>query len=196
MEDGELPVFSWGNYSGALKRAIAALKYDNQPALGRLLGQELGRAWIANHRQPMPSSSSRSFTKDQATPTTVIPIPIHPTKRKQRGYNQAELIAEGFCAVTGLPLIRHGLKRVKETQAQFGLSVAEREQNLTAAFHLNLPKHGRSLLPRPNWQGSVLIIDDIYTTGATVRAATAVLKSRCINVSGLAVVARPTYGRE
>ncbi len=167
---GQPPVFSWGLYEGALKRAITALKYDNQRQLARPLGQWLAQAWLA--------SKLSSTTK-----LTVVPIPLHQMKQEQRGYNQAALLAQGFCDFTGLPLRCEGLKRVRRTQAQFGLSISEREQNLVQAFCL-----GSDFLQN-NSPHPILLLDDIYTTGATARAATQTLQQSGIEVYGLVAVA-------
>lgn len=170
-----LPVFAWGDYNGALKRAIALLKYENQPQIAHLLGQWLADAWLA-------SPVSR-------TPTTVVPIPMHEAKRQKRGYDQAELIAETFCAVTRLPLRRYGLERIRATQAQFGLSVEARQQNLDQAFQL-----GWEFRRHPP-TASVLLLDDIYTTGATVMAAAQTLRAKRIGVYGVVAIAKPILGK-
>lgn len=164
-----IPVFSWGVYGGTLKRAIAAMKYENQPQIARLLGQWLGEAWLSN------------FTKLQ-TNLLVVPIPLHASKQKQRGYNQAALIAQGFCQTTGLKSTLKGLERVRETQAQFGLSTSEREKNLNSAFGI-----GQGLRNRPN--NPILLVDDIYTTGATAASAVQTLHQYGMQVSGLVAVA-------
>jgi ComF family protein len=164
-----IPVFSWGMYGGPLKRAIAMLKYDNQRQIARPLGQWLGEAWLTNFSgcQPQP---------------VVIPIPLHATKQKQRGYNQAALIAQSFCQITGLKLQLNGLARVRATEAQFGLSISEREHNLAEAFAVSPKLRSRLNIP-------VLLIDDIYTTGATARSAVQTLHQYKISVLGLAAVA-------
>lgn len=166
---GTLPLFAWGVYGGALKRAIAALKYDNQPQLARPLGQWLAEAWLASGLSPVK--------------LMVVPIPMHPDKQKARGYNQAALLARRFCDVTGLPLKCGGLDRSQPTEAQFGLSIAEREQNLAQAFCL-----GKDFLQRPPVQ-PVLLLDDIYTTGATARAAVKTLRRSRIQVQGIITLA-------
>lgn len=165
----ELPVFSWGMYGGALKRAIAALKYDHQPQLARPLGQWLAQAWLSS--------------KVSHSQLTVVPIPLHPVKQQRRGYNQAALLARSFCDYTGLPLRCQGLERLRQTQAQFGLSISEREQNLAQAFRL-----GRGFSKHCPAQ-SVLLLDDIYTTGATARAAIKTLQGSGIPVEGLVTAA-------
>jgi ComF family protein len=168
---GELPVFVWGNYSGILKRAIAALKYDNQPQLAHPLGHWLAQAWL---RSPAGNHSKK---------LTVIPIPLHSTKRQQRGYNQAELIAQSFCDITGYKHQPQGLERMRSTEAQFGLSAQAREQNLAEAFRVGkcLQKHSP--------HSPVLLVDDIYTTGATVRSAAQALQQQGILVYGVVAIA-------
>lgn len=168
---GELPVFVWGTYGGALKRAIAALKYDNQPQLARPLGHWLGQAWL------------KSPAATRAEKLTVVPIPLHSSKLQQRGYNQTELIAQGFCEFTGYKQQPRGLERVRETEAQFGLSMQQREQNLADAFAI-----GKSL-SHYQTASPVLLLDDIYTTGATVRAAAQALQRQRIHVYGIVAIA-------
>ncbi len=170
-----IPFYAWGSYGGALRRAIAALKYNNQPQIARPLGQWLGEGWLI-------------ATKPQATRLAnqspiVVPIPLHPAKQRKRGYNQAELLAQGFCQVTGLKLQPYGLERTRETDAQFGLSAKDRAQNLTGAFAVSNDLKRRSI-------GSVLILDDIYTTGATVNSAIQAFQQHNILVAGLVVLAR------
>ena len=171
-----LPVFVWGTYSRVLKRAIAALKYDNQPQLARPLGHYLGKAWLES---PTP----------HAKKLLVVPIPLHPTKLQKRGYNQAELIAESFCEITGYKQQQQGLERVRETDAQFNLSAPQREQNLADAFVV-----GKRLSQHPS-ASPVLLVDDIYTTGTTVRSAAKTLRRQGIQVHGVvAIVTSKTSG--
>lgn len=173
---GNPVVWVWGAYEGSLKRAIATLKYEHQPELARPLGHCAAAAWLAH-----PPLSS--------TELTVVPIPLHVDKQKQRGYNQAALLARSFCDVTGLWLQEQGLVRTRATEAQFGLSVTDREENLTAAFSL-----GKGLKPHSSQQ--VLLFDDIYTTGATARAATQALHRQGIRVLGLVAIASSYKDRE
>lgn len=166
-----VPVFAWGSYGGTLKRAIAVMKYENHPEIGRLLGQYLGEKWLLNFTSENPKC-------------VIVPIPLHSQKLKTRGFNQAEMIAQGFCEVTGLKLKANGLSRIKETQAQINVSGAEREQNLASAFALG------SDLARIKPDVSVLLVDDIYTTGATVKSAINTLNQSNISVLGVATVAK------
>ncbi|KJH71153.1 ComF family protein [Aliterella atlantica] len=164
----EIPIFVWGNYHGTLKRAIAALKYDNQPQLARPLGTRLAQTWLQ-------SQFARSGL-------IVVPIPLHINKQKQRGYNQALLLAQSFCEVTGLKW-QHGLERQQDTEAQFKLSPLQREQNLAMAFKLS-PKFCQH---QPT--NRVLLLDDIYTTGATARQAAQTLQQQGIAVYGMVAIA-------
>jgi ComF family protein len=159
-------IFAWGNYQGALKRTIAACKYKNHPELATHLGNLLGKAWLQcyPHQQQL----------------RVIPIPLHPDKQKERGFNQATLIAQGFCQQTRLP-IDESLQRIRSTQAQFQLSPIDRQRNLQNAFQLS-PNH--KLVGK-----SVLLIDDIYTTGATISATSQVLQAAGVKVFGVAIAA-------
>ncbi|NET55187.1 MAG: ComF family protein [Symploca sp. SIO2E6] len=168
---GQLPVFVWGNYGGVLKRALAALKYENQPQLARPLGHWLGEAWL--------KSPGGKHTKK----LTIVPIPLHSSKLKKRGFNQAELIAQSFCEFTGYRQQPHGLERVRATEAQFGLSGKERSQNLSEAFTV-----GKNFRQRPP-TSPVLLVDDIYTTGATVNSAAQILHQQGISVYGVVAIA-------
>jgi ComF family protein len=170
-----LPLFAWGSYGGALKRTIAALKYENHPELARPLAHWMAQAWLAS-----PVRTERAI---------VVPIPMHPDKKRKRGFNQAELLAQGFCDLTGLPLEPLGLERVRATEAQFKLSTNQRQENLADAF-----TPGSSLLRRPPAH-SILLLDDIYTTGATLQSAAQTLRRRGIRVQGAIVLARAAMGR-
>jgi ComF family protein len=168
----EQRVFVWGEYGGALKRAIAALKYDGNPQLAKPLGGWLAEAWL-------------SFPELAIDNLTVVPIPLHQKKLKERGFNQAELLAESFCELTGLPLQRHGLERVKNTQALFALTPQQRQAEMKNA--LSLGKDFRRRLPRDR----VLLVDDIYTSGTTVKSAIKILKLSGISVYGTVALATP-----
>jgi ComF family protein len=168
----EQRVFVWGEYGGALKRAIAALKYDGNPQLAKPLGGWLAEAWL-------------SFPELAIDNLTVVPIPLHQEKLKERGFNQAELLAESFCELTGLPLQRHGLERVKNTQALFALTPQQRQAEMKNA--LSLGKDFRRRLPRDR----VLLVDDIYTSGTTVKSAIKILKLSGISVYGTVALATP-----
>jgi ComF family protein len=169
---GVPPIFAWATYGGEVKRAIAALKYENQPQLARPLGQWLGQAWLDS---PANTVSLAPW---------VVPVPLHLTRLQERGFNQAELLAAQFCAVTGLRLVPQGLVRAKATTAQFQLGPTERERNLTQAFTIH------SSLLRRTGSAPILLVDDIYTTGATIREVVQTCRRQGIRVCGVVVLAK------
>ncbi len=165
---GDLPLFGWGKYEGAVKRSIGKLKYDGHRSIADFYGESLATKW-------------QKFAPPAPTKLIALPVPLHPDKLASRGFNQAELIARKFCQLTGAKLDL-SLHRTQSTVAQFGLSKSARQSNVEGAFALV----NSSLKPG----NTILLIDDIYTTGATVREIATVLRSQQINVYGVAVVAR------
>lgn len=165
-----LPSLAWGRYQGPLKQAIAALKYADHPELAEPLGRALGTCW---QQSPLTSRSP-----------LVVPIPMFADKQRQRGFNQAELLAQAFAQHTGLPLVRQGLIRQRATVPQFGLGLQARQHNLAGAFGLG------AAFQRQRPRQPVLLLDDIYTTGTTVQVAATELRRNGISVCGVATVAR------
>ncbi|MGB3138271.1 MAG: ComF family protein [Nodosilinea sp.] len=168
-----LRVVSWGRYEGSLRQVIGRLKYSGHAEIAQFLGTELGQSWRA---QIKPGSPTR--------PLIVVPIPLHPTKLQQRGFNQADLLAEWFCRSTRLPLCRDGLLRIQATQPQHSLDRSARQQNLSQAFAVN---PGQTSALR---QAGVWLLDDIFTTGATAQSAAQTLRQSGIAVAGICAVAR------
>ena len=170
----ELFVFPWGQYRGLLKQTLALLKYGDQTELGLWLGRQLGHHWHAHGHH-----------KTQPQPPVVVPIPLHNDKLKQRGYNQAALIAKGFCRVTGLPMVEHGLIRTRTTDAMYGLGIKKRQTNVAGAFQVSPNLKMRS--------SPILLIDDIYTTGSTARAAASPLTKAGYKIAGITAVAQAVF---
>jgi ComF family protein len=164
---GDLPLFGWGKYEGAVKRSIGKLKYDGHQSIANFYGESLATKW-------------QKFAPPVPTKLIALPVPLHPDKLASRGFNQAELIARKFCELTGAKLDL-SLHRTRSTVAQFGLSKSARQSNVEGAFTLV----NSSLKPGD----TVLLVDDIYTTGATVREIATILRSQQIKVCGVAVVA-------
>ncbi|MBL1209275.1 ComF family protein [Geminocystis sp. GBBB08] len=163
-------LFSWGKYDNYLKKAIAKLKYDQNKVLGELFGNWLGEAWL------------KSGNKKKYPRLIIIPIPLHQDKLKTRGFNQAELIADGFCQVTGYKMKTNLLLRVKNTEAMFSLTPEERKKNINQAFSFGKDYE------KVNKSENILIIDDIYTTGTTVNEARQLLTKGKLNTIGVATV--------
>ena len=105
----------------------------------------------------------------------IIPIPLHETKQRIRGYNQSEWIARGIAAVTGIPVDTEAVVRRKYTETQTRKSIFERWENVEGIFELH---HAESLIGK-----HVLIVDDVLTTGATTVACA----SRIMEVEGIRI---------
>lgn len=173
-----LPVLSWGRYDDALRQLIRQCKYNNQPELATWLGLELGKTW-----QQYQQSQGRPAPR----PLVLVPIPLHASKQQQRGFNQAERLAQGMERQVQVPMVGAGLVRVQATQAQHSLSRSERQTNLVQAFQVN-PRHLPTLR-----QATVWLVDDIFTTGATAHAAAATLRQSGVSVGGICTMARSNF---
>ncbi|WP_263382221.1 ComF family protein [Granulicella arctica] len=148
---------AFGVYKDELRTLVHLLKYERVRAAAKPLGKMLARA-----------IDMLELTGDVA----MIAVPLYPTKERQRGYNQAMLLADAAARLTGRTNVRlraaHGLlRRVRDTESQFALSSKGRRTNLRGAFAV---PDASAISGR-----TVLLIDDIYTTGATARECARVL---------------------
>ncbi|WP_255349342.1 ComF family protein [Thioalkalivibrio sp. ARh3] len=111
-------------------------------------------------------------------PTRVVPVPLHPSRLRERGFNQCEPLARCVAEVLGVPLDTACVRRVRATPSQQTLSGPQRRRNLRDAFAVNAALAGER----------VLVVDDVVTTGATLDAlARALLKAGAASVEGLAL---------
>ncbi|MGA7954709.1 MAG: ComF family protein [Gloeobacterales cyanobacterium] len=165
-----MKLWAWGEYYGLLERLLVLVKYDGRKDVGFFLGNKLGACW--QQANPLEGMKLR-----------VVPVPISAERRKTRGYNQTEVLAQSFCRWTGYTLDSQSLRRTRDTQAQFGLSPKARRENLQEAF---LWKNSSQAQNR-----GVLLLDDIYTTGATLNEIHAVLTKAHVPVLGAVVMAAP-----
>ncbi len=164
-----------GLYADTLRTLLHVLKYDGLEPVALRLGALLARQVAAIEELPERM--------------VVVPVPLYEGKRRERGFNQAERLARAVCAEMRRlrpawkgELAPGTLMRRRATESQAGLTVHERRRNLRGVF--SAPKPGR-LCGR-----DVLLIDDVYTTGATARACSAALKKAGAARVWVATVAR------
>jgi len=151
---------AYGSYDGRLRDLVHLLKFEQVRPAAKVLGRLLADA-IAALEPSLPAGT-----------IAVVPVPLHVHKKSQRGFNQAELIAGvALKRLSGLgkfELRADTLARVRDTGSQIGLTRHQRRQNLRGAFAVKnlLAISGRD----------VLLVDDVYTTGATASECARVLR--------------------
>lgn len=154
-------------YTSPLRELIHAFKYEHQPGLASPLARYL-----------VALVQTQSWQNTFPSIDGVVPIPLYQARYQERGYNQAELLASAFCRSVQYPLRSAWLVRQRSTHSQVGLTAAERQRNVQDAFVATNTVLGKR----------ILLIDDVYTTGATMRAcAQAALDAGAIAVYGLAL---------
>ena len=150
-------------FTHTLRQIIHHLKYADRVSLANQLGDILSEC---RRREPF-------------TGNLVIPVPLHRSRQRQRGFNQAELIA----ARLGLPMATRLLRRKKDTPSQTGLTRNERKRNLAGAFEV-----------RGRVSGTIMVVDDVYTTGSTLNEIARTLKCAGADRVEVLTVARvPSY---
>jgi len=121
---------------------------------------------------------------------TIIPVPLHTHRLKERGYNQSELLAAIVADETMIPMVTVAVERTRLTRSQVGLSATERRRNLVDAFIAHPDLDAFIAHPDLVTGKSILLIDDVYTTGATLGAcAQALFDAGALSVYGLTVTA-------
>ena len=147
---------------GVLQPLIHQLKYNNKKEIGILLGKLFGKDLLGSE-----------FIK---LIEFIVPVPLHPKKQKQRGYNQAETIADGLSETTSIPVSSGNLVRSIFNPTQTKRTKTQRWENVKGIFDV--------LHPTMYAGKHVLLVDDIITTGSTLEAcAYALLKSPGVKIS-------------
>ena len=137
-----------------MKTAMYGLKYGNRRYFAEVFAKDMAKRharWLAGLGVDM-----------------VLPVPMHAAKKRQRGYDQAEELAKALCREAGLPFSGKTLVRTKKTLPQKELNDTDRRKNLKNAF--KIPQNSVK-------SNGVLLVDDIYTTGATIDACAEALKN-------------------
>jgi len=155
-------------FDTTLKKLIHFMKYNKFKSIGFRLGFLAG--------EEIRSNLSWLMSYD-----LLIPIPLNSVKKRERSYNQSELIANGISAVTGLPVNNKLLVRKKYTISQTNLDLHERKTNVEDAFKVEKEKHSIE-------NKNIILVDDVITTGATLNfAAKELVESGAEKVIGFAV---------
>jgi len=152
-------------FTATLREIIHHLKYSDRVSLAKPLGDFL----------------KECLDREAFRGELIIPVPLHRSRQRLRGFNQAELIA----ARLGRPLAGRLISRRKNTSSQTGLSRSERKRNLAGAFHVC-----------GTVKGSVIVVDDVYTTGSTMDEIARTLKragAERVEVLTVARVAKDIY---
>jgi ComF family protein len=140
-------------YADPTDRLVTGLKFRGEMACARVLGTLLARHILA---------------ADSRLPQVLVPMPLHSSRYRERGFNQAEAIATHVAARTRVKLDNSLLQRVRATAPQTTLSAAERRRNCAGAFAVHPDRHAPT---------RVALLDDVMTTGSTAAAAAATLRA-------------------
>jgi ComF family protein len=156
-----------GGYNEPFLPLIHALKYQGKKSLAKIFGK--GLTGLLNSDPILKQADA------------IIPIPLHPARQRERGYNQTELLGLELSRQTGIPII-NALRRKKNTKSQTTLDPAKRQENMRGAF---VVKNTPLVLNK-----KVILIDDVMTSGATISsAAQTLLNAGVYEVYGL-IIAR------
>jgi ComF family protein len=156
------------NKKGLGKKLVAAIKYRGNLALGEWASTGMAREFLA----------SGFFEGIDC----LIPVPLHEKRLRARGFNQSEVLAQGISAVTGIPIEKNGIYRVRHNVSQTTKGILERWENTRDLFQVR----DAELLNNKH----VLLIDDVLTTGSTAEAcAQALLQCKNTRVSVLTLAA-------
>lgn len=167
---------SYAPYGSVASRAVLMLKYEQVTPLG---------AWFAQSLATLVDRDPGSFAAD-----VVVPVPLHAARHRERGYNQAELIARPLARLLDLPFRSYLLVRTKPRPDKLKLTIRERWRTVRGAYAAREGTQVDKL--------RVLLVDDVFTTGATLDACSRALrKAGAARVAGLTVarVLPPSFSR-
>lgn len=154
----DLPIFkkaiSIANYNGIIKNIIIAFKYKKREGISKIIEKIIFQYLEKNY----------FFNKNI---DLIIPVPLHKSRLKQRGFNQSEILAKIIKKKYSFK-IEKSLIRIKKTRPQVELNIKERKDNIKNAFILKIPEKIKDK--------NILLIDDVYTTGSTIKECSKVLQ--------------------
>jgi len=153
------PTFRRFPYDGPAGAAVRLLKYERRRKMA---------ATLAAGTAPLAAASGRLYNID-----CIVPVPLHPRRRRERGFNQAEEMGKEIAAAVHVDFLPRGLARVRDTTPQVKLTGEERRRNVIGAFAARGDLAGRR----------VMVVDDVITTGATAREC-----ARALAAAGAAAV--------
>ena len=162
-------VLAWARFDDITPDLVHAIKFAGKRRLARLIGYRMGN----------------ELRDDLNQVDALVPVPLHPTRRRERGYNQSLCIAEGLAEVLDKPLMPHLVKRSRATQQQAKLDGESRLDNVRGAFE------ARDRVPSDSLIG---VVDDVSTTGATIADCGRALKAAGAR-SVWGIVAASTFRR-
>jgi ComF family protein len=145
-------------FQGGARQAIHQLKYRDRQSLAVSLARLMAEYWQVS---PLPAD-------------LLISVPLYPARQRERGYNQAELLARALGRMISLPVMSGGLKRVRNTRPQMSLDATDRRENVRGAFVYQPSKERDN---NPIRDRRVLVVDDVCTTGSTLEACSLALKT-------------------
>jgi len=149
-------VFAGWHFDAAMQKVIHALKYRRRQSLSRVFSHTLGERL-------------RNALRDEIPRALLMPVPLHPRRQRERGFNQSLLLAAHLAEAWNIAVTSKILKRTRFTQSQAQLGADERLQNVHGAF---------AATPHPLLSShTIFLIDDVFTTGATMQAGATALKS-------------------
>lgn len=159
---------SYGRLEDPLQSIIHQFKYGSHPSLARPLARLIHALWV------------QSF-QDRA-PDMIVPVPLHKARQRERGFNQAWLLARHLSRWTQVPLMDRVLVRFRSTAVQAGLSRGQRRRNIRGAFKVP----DRAAVRKR----AVLLVDDVFTTGATLNECARMLRKQGAHRVDVVTVAR------
>jgi len=153
---------------GKVQNLLHSLKYRGKPEVGVLLGKMM----------------AQEITEKGVFPAAdlIVSVPLHKKRRRERGYNQSDAVAEGLSNITGIPWSGSALGRIRHTKSQTGKTKTERQENVKDIFEALQPEQIRGK--------RIILVDDVLTTGATLESCLNVLLgASCKSVSIMTIAA-------